>query len=49
MKKTLEQIFGIPDDGSEDEFESDEAEEFNVNGYLNQMIIQVTSYKILLQ
>lgn len=31
IEKSLEQIFGIPNDGSEDGFESDEAEEFNVN------------------
>lgn len=31
IEKALEEIFGIPDDGSEDGFESDEAEEFNAN------------------
>uniref|UniRef100_A0A2A4JDJ3 Uncharacterized protein n=1 Tax=Heliothis virescens TaxID=7102 RepID=A0A2A4JDJ3_HELVI len=31
IEESLEQIFGIPDDGSEDGFESDEAEEFNVD------------------
>ncbi|XP_039764250.1 piggyBac transposable element-derived protein 4-like [Pararge aegeria] len=31
IEKALEEIFGIPDDGSEDGNESDEAEEFNVN------------------